>query len=97
VALNPDELENIDAATLKRKYEQQLKADASGPAAMNTLERSEIDEVMEGLIDPGFIFVALSSLFLDIYSRFVYFSAYLSKTSKQIEKRERETHTHTHK
>jgi splicing factor 3B subunit 2 len=43
VALNPDELETLDAASLKRKYDQQLRDQSNVAVA----ERSEVDEVIE--------------------------------------------------
>lgn len=43
VALNPEELETMDAATLKRKYDQQIRRESEAKAA----DRSEIDEVFE--------------------------------------------------
>jgi len=48
VVLNPDEIENLDAASLKRKYEAQLKAGSKQASqALSGLERSEVDEIIE--------------------------------------------------
>jgi len=43
VAFTPEELENLDAATLKRKYEAQVETEK----AQSRVDRSEINEVIE--------------------------------------------------